>query len=528
MDTNILTGSAVAIGVFSFCIVLLGGLIIVQFKYVAAKKKLKKIKEAVALIENENENLKEDFQSVTQQIEQLKKYEVIADAEQEASRLLSNAKTEAAKLSAEAEAKISDADEKLGQMRLEARRKVFAIEKEGKIKQEKAIEDSKKIIADARSQAETIAGNALKAVEDAERYRKTVRAMQNKIKGYGDEYLVPNRSLLDELAEEFSHKDAGLELKHARQRTKNMIKQGIAADCDYVETRRKTTAIRFVLDAFNGKVATSLSKVKHDNYGKLQQEIQDAFNLVNTNGEAFRSARISSIYLDARLDELKWAVTTHQLKLEEREEQRKIKEAIREEEKARREYEKAIKVAVKEEKTLQDAMAKARKELEAATAKQRAKLEQQLADLQTKLEEAEAKNQRALSMAQQTKRGHVYVISNVGSFGEDIFKIGLTRRLEPLDRVKELGDASVPFPFDVHAMIYSEDAPSLEKELHRTFEQNQMNKVNSRKEFFQVGIKAIREIVEARGLNVHWTMKAEAAQYRESLALAQAELRKVS
>ncbi|MCV5497617.1 GIY-YIG nuclease family protein, partial [Escherichia coli] len=87
------------------------------------------------------------------------------------------------------------------------------------------------------------------------------------------------------------------------------------------------------------------------------------------------------------------------------------------------------------------------KELMLANEEQRLALEQKIAELQLKYEEAEAKNQRAISMAQQTRSGHVYIISNIGSFGEDVYKIGMTRRLEPLDRVRELGDASVPFSF---------------------------------------------------------------------------------
>jgi hypothetical protein len=180
--------------------------------------------------------------------------------------------------------------------------------------------------------------------------------------------------------------------------------------------------------------------------------------------------------------------------LEEKEEQRRIKEQLREEEKARREYERAIKEAEKEEKAIQQAIDKATKELMLAGEEQRLALEQKLAELQIKFEEAEAKNQRAISMAQQTRSGHVYVISNIGSFGEDVYKIGMTRRLEPLDRVRELGDASVPFAFDVHAMIYSDDAPSLENH-HKVFNGKQVNKVNSRKEFFNVGIKDIKSTV---------------------------------
>jgi len=201
----------------------------------------------------------------------------------------------------------------------------------------------------------------------------------------------------------------------------------------------------------------------------LQQKIRDAFTLVNHNGRAFRDARILSEYLDARLEELRWAVVAQELKLKEREEQRLMKERIREEERAQREFEKAQKDAEKEQETLRKAMEKARREVDKATSEDRAKLEEKLRELTEKLRVAEEKNKRALSMAQQTKSGYVYIISNIGSFGEDVYKIGMTRRLEPLDRVRELGDASVPFEFDVHALIPSEDAPALEHALHQKF-----------------------------------------------------------
>jgi hypothetical protein len=123
-------------------------------------------------------------------------------------------------------------------------------------------------------------------------------------------------------------------------------------------------------------------------------------------------------------------------------------------------------------------------------------------------------------MAQQTKRGHVYVISNIGSFGEEIFKVGMTRRLEPMDRVKELGDVSVPFSFDVHAMIYSDDAPVLEKSLHRLFNDKSVNKVNPRKEFFSLPLSEFKHAVEKEDIEaVHWTLKAEVAEYRESMSI---------
>jgi len=210
------------------------------------------------------------------------------------------------------------------------------------------------------------------------------------------------------------------------------------------------------------------------------------------------------------------------LRLEEREEQRRIKEQIREEEKARREYERAIKLAAKDEETLRKAMEKAQQQISQATEEQKAKYELKLQELELKLKEAEERNQRAQSMAQQTKRGHVYVISNIGSFGEDIYKIGLTLRLEPEDRIRELGDSSVPFGFDIHALIFSEDAPALENKLHKHFVMMQMNKVNYRKEFFRVTLAHIREEVEKLGLATKWTMTAEAKEYFESKAIEEA------
>lgn len=146
-------------------------------------------------------------------------------------------------------------------------------------------------------------------------------------------------------------------------------------------------------------------------------------------------------------------------------------------------------------------------------------MRERLARLEDELKEAIDKGKRAISQAQLTRSGFVYVISNMGSFGEDVYKIGMTRRLEPLDRIRELGDASVPFGFDVHAMIYSEDAPKLENALHRVFSDKQINRVNPRKEFFKVPISEIVKEVKKHNAEIEFTMVAEAKEYRESLAL---------
>ncbi len=374
----------------------------------------------------------------------------------------------------------------------------------------------------AQQQAEATAGDALRALRNLEAIKREARALENVVEGYGDRYLVPTQSVLDDLAEEFGFAEAGIRLKASRERTRELLREGRAADCEYVEASRRETAIAFVADAFNGKVDSILSRVKEDNVGTLREKIMDSFALVNMNGRAFRDARITDEYLKSRLDELRWATAAQELKNREREEQRRIKEQIREEEKARKEFERAIRDAEKEEEAIKKAMEKMQLNVAKASDEQRARYEAQLTELQQKLQAAEEKNRRALSMAQQTKTGHVYVISNVGSFGEEVFKIGLTRRLEPLDRIRELGDASVPFEFDVHAMILSEDAPALEHALHRHFLASQVNKVNPRKEFFRVPIATIRSEIEKLGIQASWTMTAAAAEYRQSASIDKA------
>ncbi|RPD44139.1 DUF4041 domain-containing protein [Hymenobacter sediminis] len=468
-----------------------------------------------------------------QELDQLSPYRPILDATQHARQVRSaadneaidirtQAQQEAADLRAAAATELQQARAAGKELREQAGVKARALQTQADSLLLNATTEAARIVASANQRAEEIAGEALAAARNAASLEKTVQALKNTISGYGDQYLVPSYSLLDELAEAFGHAQAGQELKNVRERTRLLVRTATAAQCDYVEAVRKTTAVNFVTDAFNGKVDSILANVKHDNYGTLAQQIKDAYALVNNLGKPFKEARITPEYLEARLEELRWATIAHELKLKEREEQRLIKEQIREEEKARRDFEKAQREALKQEDTLQKAIDKMQQQAAKASAEQREAFEQQLRDLEGRLQAAQEKNQRALSMAQQTKSGHVYIISNIGSFGEHVYKIGMTRRLEPLDRVRELGDASVPFEFDVHALLFSEDAPALERDLHRHFLRQQVNKANPRKEFFRVDLAQIRGEIERLGIETTWTLSATAREYRESLAIEQA------
>ena len=499
------------------------GLVVVGILLLVEKLQRRK---QVNKLSSENAQLRQEGQQLAGQVANLSQYQGISDIQGEISAIrqqIEKEKTDGElsveELLKEGQGKATAQEDQLKSAKAELRKMQKEAEESQAALISRASVESSRIIEKANRKAEEIAGDAYRSLRETEHLKATAKAMENAIKGYGDEYLVPNHAALDDLADEYTHKQAGLDLKTARARTRQMVATGTAATCDYAEAGRKETAIRFVLDAFNGKVDSALSTVRHNNFGKLRQEIVDAYSLVNEHGKAFRNARILPEYLEARQTELKWAVAVMELQLQERDEQRRIQQEMREEERARREYEKAIREAEKEETLLKKLMAEAQEKLKAASAEERAEYERKIQELEVKYREAEERNQRALSMAQQTKRGHVYVISNTGSFGDDVFKIGLTRRLEPLDRVKELGDASVPFDFDVHAMIYNEDAPSLETTLHRVFTDFQINKVNPRKEFFRVGIKDIREVLDKIGIEAKWTMLAEAKEYRETMAM---------
>lgn len=322
-------------------------------------------------------------------------------------------------------------------------------------------------------------------------------------------------------------------LDEIRSQQKQIIKAKQAAIChtqwtvqgSEKEGKKMTdNFIKLVLRTFNGECDASILKVKYNNVTTMENRIRKAYEDLNKLSQSTK-VQIALQYFDLKLKEL-WLTHEYQeKKQQEQEEQRRIREQMREEEKAARERERATKEAEKEEQRYQEALEKARKDVESSTGQARQKLENKIEELKRQLAEAEANKQRAISQAQQTKSGHVYVISNIGSFGENVYKIGMTRRLEPMDRVKELGDASVPFPFDVHAMIFCEDAPALESSLHKYFHDGRMNKINDRKEFFRISLDQIVKAVEQidQELNtckseVTFTKVAEASEYRKTLA----------
>lgn len=319
-----------------------------------------------------------------------------------------------------------------------------------------------------------------------------------------------------------------LELEHIYQQQKNLISTDQAVKCNTdwevggskAEGKKMTNRYtKLMLYAFNGECDAIIGKVKWNNVAKAELKILQIFYNVNKLGTS-HNILITDDYLQLKKKELALTYEYEQKKYEEKEEQRRIREQMRDEEKAQKEYERAQRDAEEEEIRYQKALDKAKQELniQNSNPQELEILNERIRLLETNLAEAHERKERAISLAQQTKVGHIYVISNIGSFGEDVYKIGMTRRLDPQDRVKELGDASVPFHFDVHAIIYSENAPQLEYELHQKFKERRLNRINNRKEFFRVTLDEIEAFVkEHANAEIEFTKLAEAREFRETL-----------
>lgn len=316
-------------------------------------------------------------------------------------------------------------------------------------------------------------------------------------------------------------------LDTVRDQQKRMLSQKSACTCttewtvDGSKSEGKKMVdqqIKLMLRAFNGECDAAVSKVRYNNVVSLENRIQRSFDQISKLGETKRIF-LSREYLELKLQELHLSHEYQEKKEEEKDIQRAIREQMREEQKVAKEIEKACDAAEREEAVKARALEQARRELEAREGQNAAKLEQLVERLENELREAIDRKAKAIARAQLTRSGHVYVLSNVGAFGEGVYKIGMSRRLEPLERVAELGSASVPFPFDVHAMIYSENAPTLEAELHRRFADRRVNLVNMRREFFRVSLDEIRAAVADCFGHVTFVTVPEAAEYRETQAL---------
>ena len=275
--------------------------------------------------------------------------------------------------------------------------------------------------------------------------------------------------------------------------------------------------INNTLKTFNSDCDTIISKVKYNNLETIEGRIKKSFSTLNKLNKDLE-IKIKDDYLNLKLKELHLTYG-EKLKIQEENEAKKIeKEILREEKRLMKELEEKRLSIIKERTHYTNELNNLSHLLEKDPSNN--DVLEKIKEFEMKIQEIE-NNLKDIDYRENNKRaGYVYIISNIGSFGENVFKIGMTRRLDPLDRVKELGDASVPFQFDIHALIFSEDAPSLENAIHKSLEDKKVNMKNSRKEFFNVTIEEIEKIVrENFSKTVEFVYKPEAEQYNQSLLI---------
>lgn len=313
------------------------------------------------------------------------------------------------------------------------------------------------------------------------------------------------------------------ELDHIRDAQKKLIKndKAIIGATTWTVNGSKSKGNKMIADmkklflrAFNSDCEDVISKVKYNNFDMSLKKIHQSANSIEKLGKSM-SLKITQKYIDWKEEELTLAFEYQQKKQEEKEAQKAAKAEMREAARLQKEIEAQRKKIEKEQTHYQTAYEKLLKQLEenpdnADLLIKKSELENQLKDIDRAIKDIDYReaNQRA---------GYVYIISNIGAFGENVYKIGMTRRLDPQDRVDELGDASVPFNFDVHAMIFSDDAPALETALHKAFEDRKLNMVNTRREFFNVTLDEIKEVVKENfDKTVEFVDVPDAEQFRVS------------
>ena len=382
----------------------------------------------------------------------------------------------------------------------------------------------------------------LDAEDEEQRFTRKVQAMKAETESLRASYLEKKTvydGLLSEVAslsERLSFMEMGVYEPHfdysdseaykqavneVRECQKTMIARQQAVTCDanwqvdgsHAKGRTMTNrAIRLTLRAFNNECEAAIANTRWNNVHAMEKRIVRSCEQVNKLNESNKVA-IRPEYLELKLSELFLAHEYREKLKAEREERAETVRQAKEEQRLLRDLEKAEEDAERYERLLEKAKAEAAQ----IVGPQLSAFSDQIITLQSDLDLVRKKLERAKAMAEQTRSGYVYIISNVGAFGDGVVKIGLTRRLDPIDRVRELGDASVPFSFDTHAMIYSDDAPALERSLHVEFDAVRINSQNLRKEFFRVTLEQVETALQRLAPDAPFFKDIEAQEYHETL-----------
>lgn len=315
------------------------------------------------------------------------------------------------------------------------------------------------------------------------------------------------------------------QLRKLHNENKKLIEKCFACYSGRYTTKTNAALYKLMTIALEAELQNVLFCIK---FGKLEESVWaikkmcERYYAIATDGNQSIASTIKKfigeievLFTEAVKIEYEYYVQKERIK----EEQRAIREQMRQEAEERKALEQERKRVEKESQKYQNEIDNIKMQLKNATESQIQTLNDRIAELESQLNRVEEKKEQIINL-ENGKAGYVYIVSNIGSFGENVYKIGMTRRLEPMDRINELGNASVPFPFDVHGMIFSDDAVGLEHDLHTIFNDNRVNKVNLRKEFFRIALDDIEKCVDARCPSAEFRRTALAEQYRQSISMS--------
>lgn len=418
----------------------------------------------------------------------------------------------------------------------------FKAKENKRLKQE--VEELRNLLTPEQKEVRDISDYLLELQEKKDKLVNQVEKLNEEISDLINQKNIKKKELIT-LDEEVLMQDFGLyqpkydfvtseqykaKLDDLRKKQKQMIKDKTAVhystnwtvDGSKAKgTKMTNDNIKQILRSFNTECENAIDRVKFNNIDSMKKRIEKSFESLNKLNETVHVG-LKPSFLNLKIEELYLAYEYQVKKQEEKEEQKRIREELREQAKLKKELEEARKNIDKDLKHFTNALESLNiqlnnneitQEQREALLNKKNELEEQINTLTNNLKDIDYRQENQ-------KAGYVYVISNIGAFGEDIYKIGMTRRLNPQDRIDELGDASVPFNFDVHAMIFAEDAPALENALHKAFDNKKVNMINQRREFFNVKLEEIEKVIRNNFDNtVEFIKIPEAEQYRESVKI---------
>lgn len=364
------------------------------------------------------------------------------------------------------------------------------------------IVDSKDVIADLEKRKTDLSSSIENLEKISNNLDTSITEKRKQISSIDDEILVESFGLYKPVFSFASSTQYQEALAYIRHEQKDLIKNNKAVTGSKNWTVNGSAAKgqkmvkdmqKLLLRAFNSDCDSIVEKVKYTNFDASLKKLYASAEAITKLGASSTGVAITKEYIISKVKELHLAFEYQQKKQEEKEHIREERARAREEAKLQKELAEQKIAISKEQKHYEHALSDILNQI--ANNPDNQDLLQKKADIETQLAAIENSLKDIDYREANQKAGYVYIISNIGAFGENIYKIGMTRRLDPQERIDELGDASVPFNFDVHAMIFSDNAPALEAALHRAFEDKKVNMVNTRREFFNVTLDEIKKVV---------------------------------